>query len=182
MNSTATADDTTEATGQNSSGFRMALRELYAALDAELARLAPVCELSGRCCRFAEHGHTLFVSAPEVDLLLDEAPPPSRPLDEGQTCPWQDTSGRCTARSARPLGCRVYYCDPAFQTQAPILSETFIGQLKRLVDRYGLPWHYAPLHRHLHQASRQGRFLASFPLDAHTGMPGSEPAPGAERS
>ena len=38
-----------------------------------------------------------------------------RPLDQGATCPWQDSRGHCTAREARPLGCRVYYCDPAFE-------------------------------------------------------------------
>lgn len=129
--------------------FREELRELYATLDAELARLGPVCLASGRCCRFREYGHTLFVSEPEMDHFLAEAPAPSRPLDEGETCPWQDALGRCTARDARPLGCRIYHCDPAFQDIAPALSEQFIGRLKILVERHGLPWNYAPLHRHL---------------------------------
>jgi hypothetical protein len=137
---------------------RAALHALYSALDDAVARLGPACALSGRCCRFAEYGHTLFVSAPEVDLLLDEAPPPSRPLDRGESCPWQDAAGRCTARGARPLGCRVYFCDPAYQPHAESLSEAFIGRLKRLVDAHGLSWNYAPLHRHLHQAESEGRF------------------------
>jgi hypothetical protein len=171
------ADDFIDSARLDPSRFRAALHALYAALDAELARLGPVCALSGRCCRFAEYGHTLFVSALEVALLLDEAPPPSRPLDEGETCPWQDAAGRCTARSARPLGCRTYYCDPVYQSRGPVLSEIFIGRLKRLVDESGLPWHYAPLHRHLHEAQAQGRFDFSFRSDAHTDMPGSEPAP-----
>ena len=130
-------------------GFRDALRELYRALDADVARLGPVCALSGRCCRFEEYGHTLFLSAPEAAVLVAEAPPPSRPLDDGATCPWQDAAGRCTAREARPLGCRVYYCDPSFEGHAPELTEAYIAQLKQLVDAYGLPWDYAPLHRHL---------------------------------
>lgn len=134
------------------------LRALYADLDAAVAHLGPVCALSGRCCRFAEYGHTLFVSAPEVSLLLADAPAPARPLDDGETCPWQDTLGRCTARGARPLGCRVYFCDPAYQTLAPEVSETFIARLKRLAEEYDLPWNYAPLHRHLWQAYEQGRF------------------------
>jgi Fe-S-cluster containining protein len=130
--------------------FHAELREVYAELDAEVARLAPVCLISGRCCRFREYGHTLFVSATEVQYLLSEAPEPARPLDEGETCPWQDDRGRCTARAARPLGCRVYFCDPAYQDAAPLLSERFIARLKRLAERHGLPWNYAPLHRHLH--------------------------------
>jgi Fe-S-cluster containining protein len=133
------------------------LRALYDQLDAEIAQLGPVCQLSGRCCRFGEHGHTLFVSALEIDLLVEQAPGPSRPLDGGETCPWQDSLGRCEARGARPLGCRIYYCDPAYQDAASELSERFIGRLKQLVDRHGLSWDYASLHRHLHEQRDRGR-------------------------
>jgi hypothetical protein len=143
--------------------FREPLRRLYADLDAAVARLGPVCQLSGRCCRFAEYDHTLFVSAPEAALLLADAPAPARPLDGGASCPWQDARGHCTARDARPLGCRVYYCDPAYQADAAVLSETFIARLKRLADDLDLPWDYAPLHRHLHDARDSGRFPAPAP-------------------
>ncbi len=44
------------------------LRGLYEQLDSEVARLGPVCQLSGRCCRFREYGHTLFVSSLEVQF------------------------------------------------------------------------------------------------------------------
>jgi Fe-S-cluster containining protein len=138
------------------------LREIYARLDAEVARLAPVCRISGRCCRFGEYGHTLFLSAPEFEHLLREAPAPARALDDGQTCPWQDQHGRCTAREARPLGCRVFFCDPAYQDAAPGLSEQYLAELRRLADRHRLSWSYAPLHRHLHAAREQGRFPARF--------------------
>lgn len=127
------------------------LRELYARLDAEVARRAPVCRISGRCCRFLEYGHTLFLSAPEFEYLVSEAPDPVRSLDDGETCPWQDERGRCTAREARPLGCRVYFCDPTYEPAAPEISESFIAGLRRLADRHGLRWDYAPLHRHLHE-------------------------------
>lgn len=130
--------------------WRDELRDLYARLDAAVAREGPVCQLSGRCCRFREYGHTLFLSAPEFAYLVGEAPEPVRPLDGGESCPWQDADGRCTAREARPLGCRVYHCDPAYQDAAPEISESFIARLKDLADRHGLAWDYAPLHRHLH--------------------------------
>ncbi|MGE5755119.1 MAG: hypothetical protein ACM35G_05305 [Planctomycetaceae bacterium] len=138
--------------------FRSALRVLYADLDAEIARLGPVCRLSGRCCRFAEYGHILFLSAPEAALLLAEAPTPCRPLDDGASCPWQYPLGRCTAREARPLGCRVYFCDPAYQPHAPDLGERFIARLKRLVEVWGFSWDYAPLHRHLRRSEAEGIF------------------------
>jgi Fe-S-cluster containining protein len=140
--------------------FREALQGVYADVDAEVARQTPVCAISGRCCRFEEYGHTLFVSSPEFALLLADAPAPSRPLDDGATCPWQDDRGRCSARGARPLGCRVYFCDPDFQEKAPEIAEAGIARLKRLVDEKGLPWDYAPLHRHLHRARDDGRYPA----------------------
>ena len=67
--------------------------------------------------------------AAEAALLVADAPPPARPLDDGATCPWQDGAGRCTARGARPLGCRVYFCDPSYEGQAEPLTEEFLGRL-----------------------------------------------------
>jgi hypothetical protein len=138
------------------------LEAVYASLEGEVARLAPVCLVSGRCCRFREYGHTLFLSEAELEYLLRQAPEPVRALDDGQTCPWQDDAGRCTARQARPLGCRVYFCDPAYEEAAPALAEHFIARLKDLADHHGLPWNYAPLHRHLHDRREEGDLSASF--------------------
>ena len=91
-------------------------------------------------------------------MLLADAPPPSRALDDGRTCPWQNAQGHCTARDARPLGCRVYYCDESYQEYAHVLSERFLAELKGIVDREQWPWMYAPLHHHLDRAARSGRF------------------------
>ena len=63
------------------------LRILYDKLDAEVAGLGPVCQLSGRCCRFEEYGHTLFVSSSEVQFLLEVAPEPSRANRSRQNLP-----------------------------------------------------------------------------------------------
>lgn len=164
---------------------RAGLKALYLDLQEELARHAPVCVLSGKCCRFQEYGHTLFLSALEMEHLLAEAPPAFRPLDEGATCPWQDPSGRCTAREARPLGCRVYYCDPGFQDRMNDVAEAHVSRLKMLSERYGRPWSYAPLHVHLRAASAEGRWVsptvaAAGAAAAPAGPRGSElvPAPG----
>ncbi len=144
--------------------FRQALQAVYGEVDAEVATLAPVCRISGRCCRFEEYGHTLFVSAPEFALLLADAPEPSRPLDDGKTCPWQDQKGRCTAREARPIGCRVYFCDPNYESAAPEIAERGISRLKRMVDERALPWDYATLHDHLQQARDDGRYSSNGPV------------------
>ena len=109
------------------SEMRDELKALYKELDEAVAMKGPVCQLSGRCCRFKGYGHTLFLSAPEALLLVADAPQPPGRLDSGESCPWQDARGHCTARDARPLGCRVYFCDPSFETHAPELSEAFLG-------------------------------------------------------
>ena len=96
------------------------LPALYAALDAEIHKSNPVCELSGRC------------SQPEG-------------------CPYQ-AGNICTARERRPLGCRVYFCDPNWAGKGEELSERYIKQLKDLHDLKETPWEYRPLHRHLAQA------------------------------
>ncbi len=133
------------------------LGALYREFDEAVAMMGPVCQLSGRCCRFKDYGHTLFLSAPEALLLVADAPQPPGQLDNGESCPWQDARGRCTARDARPLGCRVFFCDPSFETHAPELSETFLARLKQLASRHDWPWNYAPLHQHLRQARVEGR-------------------------
>jgi len=156
----STPDGTEPPPARGVEQVRDALHALYAELDDAVSRLAPVCAVSGRCCRFVEYDHTLFLCEAEAALLLAEAPPPARPLDGGATCPWQDEQNRCTAREARPLGCRVYFCDPAYQPHAPALSEEFVAKLKRLSEATEWPWNYAPLHHHLRRAAEDGRFPA----------------------
>jgi hypothetical protein len=143
-------------------GLRNELHALYTELAQAIALAGPACQLSGRCCRFAEFGHTLFLTSAEALLLMAEAPDPVRSLDAGSTCPWQDDQGRCTARDARPLGCRVYYCDPSYEPEVgPALTERFLARLKLLTERHGLPWNYAPLHDHLRAAAETGQI--AFP-------------------
>ncbi len=138
--------------------LRESLRAVYDDLSVDVAQAGPVCDLSGRCCRFAEWDHTLFLSGIETDMLLAEAPPACRPLDGGMTCPWQDEQGRCTARESRPLGCRVYFCDPSYQERGQVLSETYLGRLKSVADAHDQPWSYAPLHHHLRAAIERGQW------------------------
>ncbi|GIW86265.1 MAG: hypothetical protein KatS3mg108_0589 [Isosphaeraceae bacterium] len=144
---------------------RTALQALYGDLDDAIARAGPVCQLSGRCCRFQEYDHRLYLSELEAAYLIHTATPPLRPLDAGATCPWQDSKGLCTAREARPLGCRVYYCDPHYHDEGPRLSELYIGQLKQLTHATGRPWNYAPLHAHLAAARATGQL--AFPDTAN---------------
>src|ERR1700759_358634 len=93
-----------------SSDRRQRVMAIYAAADAAVAEASPRCDASGRCCRFTEYGHTLFISAFEAELLLESAPPYQGPVSR-DGCPFQ-VNGLCTARESRPLGCRIYFCDP----------------------------------------------------------------------
>ena len=128
---------------------------IYAAADAAVAAAGPRCDASGRCCRFTEYGHTLFISQLEADVLLAAAPPFDGPISRDFR-PFQ-VNNLCTAREPRPLGCRVYFCDSAYQETGERISETYLRQLKDLADELGTGWRYAPLHEFLSEylASRE---------------------------
>ncbi len=127
-----------------------AVRELYADVQAEVDRRRPVCHISGRCCRFEEFGHRLYVTTLELAAFvrgLDKTAPlqtspahKSLPWD-GTGCPFQ--AGKlCGVHSIRPFGCRMFFCDATstdWQTQA---YERFHSRLKLLHERLGVPYRY----------------------------------------
>ena len=124
------------------------IKGIYDRMHAEIARHAPVCQVSGRCCRFRDYDHTLFLSQPELDLLVSEGLPEGAVIDDA-SCPFQ-IKGLCTAREKRPLGCRVYFCDPNYEmTVGPEIAEQFTNELKEVHQRHELTWDYRPLHVHL---------------------------------
>jgi hypothetical protein len=126
--------------------------ELYAEVDRQVAAAGPVCQASGRCCRFKEYGHVLYLSSLEAEVLLHGAPPFEQPVSS-EFCPFQK-GNLCTAREPRPLGCRIYYCDPHYQETGNRLMEESLRRLKDLAEREGLPWLYAPLHDFLNSEVR----------------------------
>jgi hypothetical protein len=139
-----------------SESVRRQVLELYHDVDRDVAAAGPVCVASGRCCRFKEYGHTLFLSNLEAEVLLAAAPPYEGPVTPDY-CPFQN-GNLCTAREPRPLGCRVYYCDPIYQETGSQITETYLRRLKELADANGVSWQYAPLHHFL-----------NHPEDARTG-------------
>ena len=130
---------------------RRRVLSLYAEADREVAAAGPVCVASGKCCRFKEYGHTLFISQLEADVLLEAAPPFAPEAVTADFCPFQK-GNFCTAREPRPLGCRVYYCDPAYQEAGVAISEKYVRKLKELADELGERWRYAPLHVYLRES------------------------------
>lgn len=126
------------------------LLNLYREVDAEVAHENPRCDASGRCCRFEEYGHTLFLSNLEADLLLAQAPAFEPPVTRA-FCPFQKEN-LCTAREPRPLGCRIYFCDPAYQERSHEITEKYLRRLKEMSETCGREWRYAPLHVFLNEA------------------------------
>lgn len=129
---------------------RRQVLEIYREVDAEVKAAGPVCVASGRCCRFKEYGHVLFLSNLEAEVLLAAAPPYNAPVSS-DFCPFQKEN-LCTAREPRPLGCRIYYCDPTYQETGNALTEKYLGRLKEYAEEHGLEWRYAPLHQFLNEA------------------------------
>jgi Fe-S-cluster containining protein len=134
--------------------LRARVLAIYAAADAVVAAAGPRCDASGRCCRFKEYGHTLFISNLEAEVLLEAAPPYAKPVS-GDACPFQ-VDNLCTARDPRPLGCRVYFCDPTYQETGNAITETYLRRLKELATEVGAAWRYAPLHVFLNEGAGRG--------------------------
>lgn len=133
-----------------SAELRRQVLELYREVDAEVKAAGPVCVASGRCCRFKEFAHVLYVSNLEAEVLLSAAPPYEQPVSP-DFCPFQKEK-LCTAREPRPLACRVYYCDPNYQETGNEITEKYLRRLKELAQEQGVQWRYAPLHVFLNEA------------------------------
>jgi len=129
--------------------LRRKVLEIYREADAAVASAGPVCVASGRCCRFKEYGHVLYLSNLEAGVLLGSAPPYEQPVSD-EFCPFQQDR-LCTAREPRPLACRVHFCDPAYQETGNRITETFLARLKALATEHGVAWRYAPLHEFLNR-------------------------------
>ena len=138
----------------NSASVSDLVRKLYAEVDAAVAAAGPKCDASGRCCRFKEWGHVLYLSRLEADVLLADAPPYVSPVSP-DFCPFQKQN-LCTAREPRPLGCRIYFCDPAYQEVGNRIMESALSKLKQIARDQELDWRYAPLHVFLNEAAPGG--------------------------
>jgi hypothetical protein len=141
-------------TALNADEVRDRVRDLYREVDRDVAAAGPVCVASGRCCRFKEYGHTLFVSNLEAHILLDNAPAYERPVSP-DFCPFQKNN-LCTAREPRPLGCRIFYCDPSYQEASNQIRVKYLRRLKELAHKLGVEYYHATLHHFLNAPEEAG--------------------------
>jgi len=117
-----------------------AMEEFFAETDRLIAQQPATCWNRGDCCRFATFGHRLYVTPLEVCYYLAKGGPPRRAAVDA--CP-HAYAGMCHARNRRPLGCRVFYCDPAAQGWQGPLTEDRLGVLRSLHETLNVPYFYA---------------------------------------
>jgi len=120
------------------------LEEIYTELDRELATLRPLCQTSGRCCRFKAYGHQLWTTRVELDYLVEKQGFPEGPAGEPGTCPYLK-EGLCSVRDHRMLGCRIYFCDAGYAGAMGHLYEKYHSRIKELHRRHGEAYRYGEL-------------------------------------
>ena len=117
------------------------MRAFYGEVDAEIASYRPTCWNRGDCCKFDAYGHNLFVTALEMIYFAQGKRDDRRTPRGDGSCPYQ-VDGRCTAREHRPLGCRIFFCDPAAQGWQGPLYEAHQKRLKQLCEELGVDYRY----------------------------------------
>jgi Fe-S-cluster containining protein len=125
------------------SDVRQAVANLYADLAAEIDRRRPLCVISGRCCRFEEYGHRLFVTTMELAAFIADRPASgkSQAAWSGKGCPFQ-AEKLCTVHAIRPMGCRLFFCDASSMEWQQNQYEQFHSRLKRLHEEMNVPYFY----------------------------------------
>lgn len=148
-----------------------AMRKFYQQADQSIAEKNATCWNKGDCCRFGQYGHRLYVTALEVayyvamghehdapfsprhaggdtEIILKLSKPSSAlPILQNEfvtadACPHAHDN-RCHARERRPLGCRIFYCDPSAQDWQGPMTEERLAQLRSLHETLEVPYFYA---------------------------------------
>jgi Fe-S-cluster containining protein len=125
-------------------GLIAGVEAIYRCADAATAARQPACRQCGRCCQFRRLGHRLFVSTAEAAFFLQSTSVLRVTGSFGGVCPFlREVPARCAARMARPLGCRLYYCDTATRRWQEGLYSRLHRRLQDLHQAVGVPYFYA---------------------------------------
>jgi len=122
--------------------FISAVAGVFAETDAIIADHSPVCTNRSLCCHFDAYDHRLYVTSTELAYFLSGFSDDLLSPENDGYCPYQ-VGGRCTARQHRPLGCRVFFCDPDSQSWQPGLTESMLIRLRAIGKAHDLPEVYA---------------------------------------
>jgi Fe-S-cluster containining protein len=128
---------------------RVEVREAVGAVYRDIARAIeqrkPVCVMSGRCCRFEEYGHRLYVTTMELACFVHDLKELGGPERSGLAvdggCRFQ-VGKRCGVHAIRPFGCRIFFCDSTAEEWQQSRYEEFHGRLKSLHDSLSVPYFY----------------------------------------
>lgn len=133
-----------------------ALRDLYARIDAAVAERGPTCWTSGKCCKFDDFGHRLYVTGLEIAWFLTQVTSQKSKVESQVgastirlpqlaehpgACPYQ-IDGLCSTHAMRPLGCRIFFCQQGTEDWQQDLYESFLAELQRLHEAHGLEYRY----------------------------------------
>jgi Fe-S-cluster containining protein len=129
----------TEAAGRPE--VATAVDAVYRSVQGEIDERRPRCDISGRCCRFEEYGHRLYVTTLELaSFVRQHAGGPDAPWD-GTGCPFQRAK-LCTVHTIRPFGCRMFFCDATSTEWQNDAYERFHARLKQLHAELNVPYFY----------------------------------------
>jgi Fe-S-cluster containining protein len=142
-----------------------AFSNLYQQIDNQVAQRNPLCNASGRCCRFDEFGHRLYMTGLEICIflaavnkgsgaqrsgvrpapqplpILTHSPDRKAGVTESRGCPYQ-IEQLCSVHTLRPMGCRLFFCDPSSQQWQQDLYEHYHEQIKALHQQWELTYRY----------------------------------------
>src|SRR4051812_5783625 len=87
---------------------REAIAAVYRDLETRIDLRKPMCKTSGRCCRFDDFGHRLYVTTIELAGFVYDLELRSSVIAQGDGggCPFQ-LNGLCGVHAIRPFGCRI---------------------------------------------------------------------------
>ncbi len=124
------------------SNLHSELVTLYQDLEKELMQLNPGCDKCGACCNFRTFDHVLYASSVEVGFITQHVEVPDFDVTNN-CCPFLKDN-RCSIRTFRMLGCRIFHCNPAYQAISHDLYEKYHRMMKEISKKYKVQWKYLP--------------------------------------
>jgi len=119
-----------------------AIERLYAELQLEIDARRPLCVISGRCCKFDEYGHRLYVTTLELATFMRRrAGTPVPEFTDPGSCPFQSNK-LCGVHAIRPFGCRMFFCDATAADWQQAAYERYHAKLKQLHEELAVPYAY----------------------------------------
>lgn len=138
-------DETLEAAVRVASArpeVEAAIQALYVEVQSAIDARRPACAISGRCCRFEEFGHRLYVTTLELASFVRQLTEgPSTADWDGTGCPFQRAK-LCSVHAIRPFGCRMFFCDATSTEWQNDAYERFHARIQQLHAELGVPYYY----------------------------------------